>query len=94
MGCFALKRSYRDIIRVAAPDTDFAHLHGSYELLKEYVSQRSGHFMPVSILDSQFETLEELQPGKKASCWISARPQRNLPPRWPNTHGVSWRFPT
>ena len=65
MGCFALKRSYRDIIRVAAPDTDFAHLHGSYELFKEHVSQRSGHFMPVSFLDSQFETLEELQPGEE-----------------------------
>ena len=29
------------------------------------MSQRSGHFMPVSLLDSQFETLEELQPGEE-----------------------------
>ena len=59
LGCSALKRSYRDII-----DTIFVGLHGSYELLKERMSQRSGHFMPVVLLDSQFETLEELQPGE------------------------------
>ena len=59
VGCSALKRSYRDII-----DTIFVGLHGSYELLKERMSQRSGHFMPVVLLDSQFETLEELQPGE------------------------------
>ena len=88
VGCSALKRSYRDII-----DTIFVGLHGSYELFKERMSQRSGHFMPVVLLDSQFETLEELQPGKRASCWMSASPQRNLPPRRPNTYGVSWRFP-
>lgn len=58
VGCSALKRSYRDII-----DTIFVGLHGSYELFKERMSQRSGHFMPVVLLDSQFETLEELQPG-------------------------------
>jgi len=86
--CSALKRSHRDFI-----DTIFVGLHGSYELLKERMSQRSGHFMPVVLLDSQFETLEELQPGKRASCWMSASPQRNLPPRRPNTYGVSWRFP-
>ena len=59
VGCSALKRSYRDII-----DTIFVGLHGSYELFKERMSQRSGHFMPVVLLDSQFETLEELQPGE------------------------------
>ena len=59
VGCSALKRSHRDII-----DTIFVGLHGSYELFKERMSQRSGHFMPVVLLDSQFETLEELQPGE------------------------------
>ena len=66
VGCSALKRSYRDII-----DTIFVGLHGSYELFKERMSQRSGHFMPVVLLDSQFETLEELQPGgsgHRAGC--------------------------
>lgn len=47
MGCSALKLSHRDII-----DTIFVGLHGSYELFKERMSQRSGHFMPVVLLDS------------------------------------------
>ncbi len=59
VGCSALRRYHRDII-----DTIFVGLHGSYELFKERMSQRSGHFMPVVLLDSQFETLEELQPGE------------------------------
>lgn len=60
VGCSALKRSYRDRIRTHAPDTVFVHLHGSYELLMERIQNRAGHFMPVSLLQSQFETLEEL----------------------------------
>lgn len=66
VGCSALKRSYRDLIRTHAPDTVFVHLHGSYELLLERMQNRAGHFMPVSLLQSQFETLEELgedEPG-------------------------------
>lgn len=61
VGCSALKRSYRDIIRAAAPDTVFIHLAGSYDLLKARMSRREGHFMPVSLLDSQFDTLEQLE---------------------------------
>lgn len=76
VGCSALKHSYRDIIRAAAPDTVFIHLHGSYELLKERMSRRTGHFMPVSLLDSQFETLEELRPEEAGLVLdVSATPE-------------------
>lgn len=76
VGCSALKHSYRELIRAAAPDTVFIHLHGSYELLKERMSQRSGHFMPVSLLDSQFETLEELRPEEAGVVLdVSATPE-------------------
>ena len=76
VGCSALKHSYRELIRAAAPDTVFVHLHGSYELLKERMSRRSGHFMPVSLLDSQFETLEELRPEEAGVVLdVSARPE-------------------
>ena len=76
VGCSALKHSYRELIRAAAPDTVFVHLHGSYELLKERMSQRSGHFMPVSLLDSQFETLEELRPEEAGVVLdVSATPE-------------------
>lgn len=57
--CSALKRSYRDRLRVAAPDLVLVSLHGSPELLASRMAQRDGHFMPPSLLESQLATLEE-----------------------------------
>jgi carbohydrate kinase (thermoresistant glucokinase family) len=61
IACSALKRAYRDIIRTGDPSVFFVHLHGSRELLDERMKARPGHFMPVSLLDSQLATLEPLQ---------------------------------
>ena len=62
VACSALKRSYRDCIRRAAGgDVLFIHLTGSRELLAERMAARTGHFMPLSLLDSQLATLEPLQ---------------------------------
>lgn len=59
IGCSALKRIYRDWIRKAAQsDVCFIHLAGSRALIEERMAARKGHFMPVSLLDSQFATLE------------------------------------
>ena len=60
LGCSALRREYRDIIRAeAAPLLPFfVHLDGARELLLQRLSTRRGHFMPISLLDSQLETLE------------------------------------
>lgn len=60
IACSALKRSYRDTIRAAAPDTVFVHLHGSRELMGARMAARPGHFMPTRLLDSQFRDLEPL----------------------------------
>lgn len=60
IACSALKRAYRDLIRTAAPGTVFVQVHGSYELLLDRMNERPGHFMPASLLDSQFSTLEPL----------------------------------
>lgn len=58
-GCSALKRAYREIITDAAGEnTVFVHLSGSRELISERMGARTGHFMPTSLLDSQFATLE------------------------------------
>ncbi len=57
--CSALKRAYRDRLRVAAPDLVLVYLHGTPELLASRMTQRAGHFMPSSLLDSQLATLEE-----------------------------------
>ncbi|KOV68920.1 gluconate kinase [Streptomyces sp. AS58] len=57
----ALKRSYRDRLRSAAPDIVFVHLTGDRELIEDRMSHRQGHFMPTTLLDSQFATLQPLQ---------------------------------
>ncbi|TDT74050.1 gluconokinase/shikimate kinase [Litoreibacter halocynthiae] len=61
IGCSALKRSYRDRIRAACPQARFVHLIGNRAVIEARMSARTGHFMPVSLLDSQFATLEPLQ---------------------------------
>lgn len=67
IGCSSLKRSYRDKIREFAPDAIFVHVHGDRDVLYSRMSERPGHFMPASMLDSQLATLEPLaddEPGK------------------------------
>ncbi len=61
IACSALKRSYRDAIRAAAPGAVFIYLDVSADVLAERLKNRTGHFMPVSLLDSQLATLEPLQ---------------------------------
>lgn len=58
--CSALKRKYRDRILAEAPDAVFVHLAGSREVIAHRQASRPGHFMPASLLDSQFDTLEDL----------------------------------
>jgi gluconokinase len=60
MTCSALKRAYRDQLRSHAPDTVFVHLHGERDVITRRQATRPGHFMPASLLDSQFATLEPL----------------------------------
>lgn len=64
MSSSALKRSYRDRLRAAAPGVVFVHLTGSRELIEDRMSHRQGHFMPTALLDSQFATLQPLQPDE------------------------------
>ncbi|MFJ8309285.1 MULTISPECIES: gluconokinase [unclassified Streptomyces] len=56
----ALKRSYRDRLRAAAPGLVFLHLTGDRGLIERRMSQRTGHFMPAALLDSQFAALQPL----------------------------------
>ncbi len=58
--CSALKRSYRDLLREAGPEVRFLHLAASEKLIGERLQQRKGHFMPTSLLHSQFDALEPL----------------------------------
>ncbi|MCX4695207.1 gluconokinase [Streptomyces sp. NBC_01408] len=57
----ALKRAYRDRLRASAPRAVFVHLTGERPLIEQRMAARKGHFMPTTLLDSQFATLEPLQ---------------------------------
>ncbi len=59
--CSALKRRYRDTLRAGCPDVYFLHLDGSHQLVGHRLAARTGHFMPTSLLDSQYALLEPLQ---------------------------------
>lgn len=59
LACSALRRSYRDLL-AQHTDVAFIHLHGPAELIESRMHARD-HFMPASLLTSQFAVLEELQ---------------------------------
>jgi len=59
VACSALKRAYRDRIRAAAgPALRFVYLAATPQAMRERVAARRGHYMPASLVDSQFATLE------------------------------------
>ena len=60
MSCSALKRSYREQLRRHCADVQFLHLSGTPEVIGRRQASRPGHFMPASLLASQFATLEPL----------------------------------
>lgn len=66
VACSALRRTYREALtRDSGIDLTFVHVHGSEEELAERIGQRTGHFMPPSMLASQLATLEPLAPDER-----------------------------
>ena len=53
-----LRRAHRQKFRELGFKTLFLYLNGSKELIAKRMSERAGHFMPVSLLDSQFASME------------------------------------
>jgi gluconokinase len=76
--CSALKRSYRDVLTRAAPHAVYIHLHGDRDVLAARVAGRPGHFMPAALIDSQFATLEVLQPDEIGAALDVAQPVDTL----------------
>ena len=74
VACSALKKSYRSTILAGAPTTKFVHLSGSKELIFARLSERSHHFMPIGLLDSQFQTLEPLDPEESGKVFEISKP--------------------
>jgi gluconokinase len=68
--CSALKRSYRDVLCDGHPSVWYAHVTADAKLIRDRMEHRTGHYMPVSLLDSQLELLEPLdddEPGARIS---------------------------
>jgi gluconokinase len=74
--CSALKRVYRDRLRAAAPALRFVHLRGDMALVAARQAARQGHFMPASLVASQFATLEEPGPEERVIALdVAATPE-------------------
>lgn len=75
IACSALKESYRDILLEGMENhLGFIHLEGSFELIKSRLESRKGHFMPLALLQSQFNTLEA--PTKAIIVSVSLTPNQ------------------
>jgi gluconokinase len=75
VACSALGRAHRDVLRSASPHVVFVHLAVALEVAAGRVRARKGHFMPESLLASQFATLEP--PGRDERA-ITIRAERTL----------------
>ena len=92
VSCSALKRAYREVLRAASPNLAFVYLHGSHTLIAERLAARVGHYMPASLLPSQFQILEVPAPdelaltldvslpphtlAEQAAAWVQSQPTR------------------
>ncbi len=67
LSCSALKRRYRDVLRTGG-DVRFIHFAGDKALISARLAKRKGHYMPATLLDSQFATLEP--PGEDEALTV------------------------
>jgi gluconokinase len=58
VACSALRQVYRDRLRGSGADICFLHLTGDEGMIRQRMENRSGHYMPTGLLDSQLATLE------------------------------------
>jgi carbohydrate kinase (thermoresistant glucokinase family) len=61
IACSALKRAYRDILIGDRPDVRLVFLKGNRDLIARRIAARADHFMPTTLLESQFAALQEPQ---------------------------------
>ncbi|XP_056379930.1 probable gluconokinase isoform X3 [Hyla sarda] len=89
LACSALKKAYRKTLTTGqkpegqcqhkeddiSSRTLFIHLQGSMELISERMQKRRGHFMPLTLLQSQFDTLE---PPEAPELFMTVNVQKNV----------------
>jgi gluconokinase len=69
LACSALKRRYRDQLRVGNDRMQFVYLHGDFDLIWSRMQTREDHYMKAEMLHSQFDALE--QPGPDEAITVS-----------------------
>ncbi len=75
IACSALKESYRELLKKGIEtNIKWVLLYGSFDQVFERIQQRTSHFMPTSLLKSQFDTLEE--PIEALKINIQESPQK------------------
>ena len=76
LACSALRRSYRDVLRSALPpDESFIiDLDVDPATLRDRMASRKGHYMPLTLLESQLATLERLAPDERGVILDADRP--------------------
>lgn len=75
VACSALKKVYRDILRSGHDDVLFVHLKGSKELIASRLAKRRHEYMPTTLLQSQFDTLEPPDPAKENVLIVDITPE-------------------
>lgn len=68
ISCSALKAAYRELLQGGDSRVKFVHLTGARSLIEKRLKNRSGHFMPLELLESQFATLEPPSSALTFSC--------------------------
>jgi gluconokinase len=64
LACSALRRRYRDVLRQACGPVTIVHLDLPAEVAADRMQQRTNHYMPASLLRSQLDCLEPLEPDE------------------------------
>ena len=59
LACSALKQAYRDRLSKGIAELRWIYLKGGFELIRERLEARKGHYMKAGLLESQFVALEE-----------------------------------
>lgn len=64
VSCSALRRTYRDVLRAGHRSVWFVHLTAAPDELDRRLAERTGHYMPATLLPTQLRTLEPLEPDE------------------------------
>lgn len=91
--CSALRLAYRDLLREAEGRVRFVHLTADPDVIGPRLGRRAGHFMPATLLPSQFATLEPLVEGEDGVVVLVDVPPEEVADRALAALGMAWDGP-